>query len=134
MKIVKTTTVASGIFALFLLSLWIIGPRDKKGSKYKGGVFAINKKGDSLYKKIIRGGIDSLDTLLIVLNEKESLCEKIPYSKKIKFVLDTTRDSKRVTLIDPNTGENIKFLIKNKLKIFPWRGLNKKAFRGIKRY
>ncbi len=128
----KTVLLASSIVLGFSLLLLILGPREKRTSKHGGGGSSSFswKKPDSVQKIIIRGTFGKLDTLLVVINNTDSIFEKISYSKKIKFLLDTTRNTKKVVLIDTASGKKIRFRIKEK----SWRGLYQKEFRWLERF
>lgn len=127
MKIIKTIYPIILVFLFYCLLLALIGKREKRGSKYGGVSFEI-KKG-SLTATIVRHESKTLDTLL-VQKDSTTLCISIPYSKKIKFILDTIRGERKIVLIDTVSGKKIRFLLKDST----WRGLNQKVFRDSKPY
>ncbi len=123
--------LASFIVISFSTLLLIVGPRDKKRSKYNSTDWSAKKEKRSLHREILRGEIDKLDTLLMVINKKDTVLQEIPYSRKIKFFIDTLVNStRRVSLINPVSKKSIKFILLNS----KWLGLYRKEFWGMEMY
>lgn len=117
------------IFVSYSIVVFIIGPIDKRRSPYGGTSWSTVKR-DSIHRKILRGKLGDLDTLLIVANKIDSLFKPIPYSKNIKFILDTLKNDKKIILINPASGKKIKFRIKDS----SWTNIYQKDFRWLERF